>query len=127
MVDILREAGMAPAGESAAVQVILGLLTARLRFFEDRKRHPIADEQIVRPLFATGEPRSGTTLRHALLAQETLDEDEAYAAAGIEREQAPAALARGDVPGVPPEPGVLPSPPAGSEGLPIASSQAPSG
>ena len=66
-------------------------------------------------------------LAHALLARETLDEDEAYAAAGIPREQAPAALARGDVPGVPPDPGMLPERPAGDDGLPIASSQAPSG
>jgi hypothetical protein len=50
--------------------VTLWLLTSRLRFFEDRKRYSIGDEKIERPLFATGEPRSGTTLLHALLAQD---------------------------------------------------------
>jgi cell division protease FtsH len=42
-------------------------------------------------------------LAEVLFAKETLDEDEAYAAAGVQREVAPGALARGDVPGVPPE------------------------
>jgi hypothetical protein len=44
------------------------LLTDRLRFFNDRKLYPIADEVIDRPMFATGEPRSGTTLMHALMS-----------------------------------------------------------
>jgi hypothetical protein len=39
-----------------------------LELFEDRKRYPIGQERIERPLFATGEARSGTTLLHALLA-----------------------------------------------------------
>ena len=48
-------------------------------------------------------------LAHTLLARETLNEDEAYAAAGVTRETAPAAIARGEtpgsgrVPGLPPE------------------------
>jgi cell division protease FtsH len=45
-------------------------------------------------------------LAHRLLETETLDEDEAYAAAGLSRDSAPAAVARGDVPGHPAEPGV---------------------
>jgi cell division protease FtsH len=45
-------------------------------------------------------------LAHALVEKETLDEDEAYAAAGVPRASAPGALARGDVPGVPREPGM---------------------
>jgi cell division protease FtsH len=45
-------------------------------------------------------------LAQALLERETLNEDEAYAAAGIRRETAPGALARGEVPGVPAEPGM---------------------
>ncbi|HVN13360.1 MAG TPA: ATP-dependent zinc metalloprotease FtsH [Kineosporiaceae bacterium] len=62
-------------------------------------------------------------LAHALLRKETLNEDEAYAAAGVQREDAPGALARGDVPGVPPEPGIPPQPThAGSSDLPVASS-----
>jgi cell division protease FtsH len=37
-------------------------------------------------------------LAHALVERETLDEDEAYAAAGVPRESAPAAVARGETP-----------------------------
>jgi len=47
-------------------------------------------------------------LAHTLLARETLDEEEAYAAAGIRRENAPAAVARGEVPGTKPAPGLPP-------------------
>jgi hypothetical protein len=44
------------------------MLTDRLKFFNDRKIYPLADEVIDRPMFATGEPRSGTTLMHALMS-----------------------------------------------------------
>jgi hypothetical protein len=64
----IRGAGMDVAGQREAAKVCRWLLDSRLRFFEDRKRWPIADERIERPLFATGEPRSGTTLLHALLS-----------------------------------------------------------
>jgi Sulfotransferase family len=59
---------MDQAGRQAAADNIHWLLTDRLRFFEDRKRWPLADEVIDRPMFATGEPRSGTTLMHALMS-----------------------------------------------------------
>jgi cell division protease FtsH len=49
-------------------------------------------------------------LAQRLLEAETLDEDDAYAAAGIARESAPGALARGEVPGKPPAPGIPPAP-----------------
>jgi hypothetical protein len=50
---------------------ILRMLSNRLRLVEDRKHHPeIADEVIRSPIFITGFPRSGTTLLHALLAQD---------------------------------------------------------
>jgi cell division protease FtsH len=45
-------------------------------------------------------------LAHRLLAAETLDEDDAYAAAGITRDEAPGALARGEVPGTHVAPGI---------------------
>jgi cell division protease FtsH len=54
-------------------------------------------------------------LAHTLLERETLDEDEAYAAAGIPREVAAGALARGEAPGserapgMPPEDAAIPS------------------
>ena len=59
---------MDTAGRQAAAENIHWLLTDRLKFFEDRKRWPLADEVIERPMFATGEPRSGTTLMHALMS-----------------------------------------------------------
>lgn len=59
---------MDAAGRRAAADNIHWLLTDRLRFFEDRKLYPLAEEVIDRPMFATGEPRSGTTLMHALMS-----------------------------------------------------------
>jgi len=59
---------MDAAGRAAAAANIHWLLTDRLRFFEDRKRWPLAEEVVDRPMFATGEPRSGTTLMHALMS-----------------------------------------------------------
>jgi hypothetical protein len=67
-VEQIRQAGMDAAGQRAAAEVCHWLLTSRLELIADRERYPIASEEIVRPLFATGEPRSGTTLLHALLS-----------------------------------------------------------
>ena len=67
-VEHLKSVGMDAGGQQQAAHVCHWLLTDRLRFFEDRKRYPIGEEVIVKPLFATGEPRSGTTLLHALLS-----------------------------------------------------------
>jgi Sulfotransferase family len=67
-VDEIRKSLVHPEGEREAAAVIHWLLISRLQFFADRVRHPIAEERIVRPVFATGEPRSGTTLLHALLS-----------------------------------------------------------
>lgn len=67
-VDHLNGTGMDAAGEEAAAAVCHWLLTTRLEFFADRKRYPVAEEIIERPMFATGEPRSGTTLMHALMS-----------------------------------------------------------
>jgi cell division protease FtsH len=47
-------------------------------------------------------------LAHTLFDKETLGEDEAYAAAGIPRDRAPAAVARGEAPGSRPVPGLPP-------------------
>ena len=68
LIDKFRQAGMDADGERIAAEVALGLLKQRLKVFEDRKRFPIADEVIEAPIFATGEPRSGTTLLHMLLS-----------------------------------------------------------
>jgi hypothetical protein len=67
-VGLIQGVGMDEAGQRAAAAVCLWLLTLRLEFFEDFKRYPIAQEKIERPLFATGEARTGTTLLQALLS-----------------------------------------------------------
>jgi hypothetical protein len=67
-VSWLRSQGMNEAGQRAAASVCMWLLTSRLQFMEDRERLPVGAEIIDKPLFATGEPRSGTTLLHALLS-----------------------------------------------------------
>lgn len=67
-VDHLKSIGMDEAGQRAGAAVCHWLLVSRLQLFEDRKRYPIGEEKIVKPLFATGQPRSGTTLLHALMS-----------------------------------------------------------
>ena len=59
-VSYLQSQGMDEAGQRAAASVCVWLLTSRLQLIEDRRRYPIAAETIEKPLFATGEPRSGT-------------------------------------------------------------------
>ncbi|OBI11724.1 sulfotransferase [Mycobacterium sp. E2327] len=67
-VDHLNGIGMDANGIEQAEGVCHWLLTSRLEFIEDRNRYPIGAEVIDRPMFVTGEPRSGTTLVHALMA-----------------------------------------------------------
>lgn len=67
-VDHLNGLGMASDGRRQAADVCHWLLTTRLELIEDRNRYPVADESIDRPMFVTGEPRSGTTLMHALMS-----------------------------------------------------------
>lgn len=67
-VDHLNALGMDADGRSQAAQVCRWLLTSRLEFIEDRNRFPIGDEVVAAPMFVTGEPRSGTTLMHALMS-----------------------------------------------------------
>jgi hypothetical protein len=67
-IDHLNSIGMNADGRARAEQVCHWLLSTRLQFFADRQRYPIAQEVIERPMFATGEPRSGTTLMHALMS-----------------------------------------------------------
>jgi cell division protease FtsH len=59
-------------------------------------------------------------LATTLLRRETLDEDDAYAAAGLPREAAPGAVARGEAPGSKPAPGLPPEDVvAGEGGVPV--------
>lgn len=64
----LNSLGMDADGIREAARVCHWLLTSRLEFIEDRNRYPIGDEVIEAPMFVTGEPRSGTTLMHALMS-----------------------------------------------------------
>ena len=67
-VHLLSSIGMDADGARQAAAVCHWLLTSRLEFFEDRNRYPVAQEVVDRPMFVTGEPRSGTTLMHALMS-----------------------------------------------------------
>lgn len=67
-VELIRSARMNEASQRVAATNIHGLLTDRLRFFDDHIHYGLGKEVIERPLFVTGEPRSGTTLLHALLS-----------------------------------------------------------
>ena len=70
VVDRLNGSGLGERGSGAAAFTIDGLLTSRLQFIDDHARLPLSTEPVTAPLFATGEPRSGTTLLHALLAED---------------------------------------------------------
>lgn len=67
-VALLNGLGMDADGCGRAAEVCHWLLTTRLEFIADRERFPVAEEVIDRPMFVTGEPRSGTTLMHALMS-----------------------------------------------------------
>ena len=63
------EAQLTTIGRVAARKRLLSLLETRLLLVEHRRRVPaIADEQIVRPLFVLGLPRTGTTVLYGMLA-----------------------------------------------------------
>jgi hypothetical protein len=52
-----------------AVEMLTGVLVKRLRLVADRAEHPaIAEETVMAPVFIVGQPRSGSTHLHALLA-----------------------------------------------------------
>jgi len=68
VVDLVQQANMDAEGQAKAVANCLWLLSDRLRFFDDHKSYQLDNELIEKPLFATGEPRAGTTLLHALLS-----------------------------------------------------------
>lgn len=66
-----HEARLHTVGRIAVRSDTVALLAGRLRLTADRARYPaIADERIVRPLFITGLPRTGSTLLFHLLAQD---------------------------------------------------------
>jgi cell division protease FtsH len=66
----------------------------------DREARRIVDDCYTDAVPTLGRHREQLDrLAHTLLERETLDEDEAYAAAGIRPETAPAPIARGEAPG----------------------------
>jgi hypothetical protein len=67
--SLVQDAALNQVGRISAQRQILELLAHRLRLTEHRRRHPeLAAEQIERPVFILGLPRTGTSLLHALLA-----------------------------------------------------------
>ena len=65
------EARLNLIGRIVAREAIVRHLVNRLRLEQDRRRYPgIAREEIRRPIVITGLPRSGSTLLHALLAED---------------------------------------------------------
>jgi len=72
LVRALREeATLNVAGQAALRELIVGLLAQRLQVEDWYRRYPeIDDEQIERPLFGLGLPRTGSTALSHLLAQD---------------------------------------------------------
>ena len=68
VVETVGSAGMSEEGRRLAASNIHWLLSDRLRFFDDHEQYGLGAEVIDSPLVVTGEPRSGTTLLHALLS-----------------------------------------------------------
>jgi Sulfotransferase family len=66
-----HESALTERGRRGADLRLAMALEARLRFIDDRKRSPeLAREDIVKPIFITGLPRSGSTFLHTLMAQD---------------------------------------------------------
>lgn len=72
LIDSLeREAQLTWLGRTIARRELVRLLENRLRLVEDRRAHPeIAAEEIRRPVFVVGLPRTGSTILHDILAQD---------------------------------------------------------
>lgn len=73
LVEALKhEAKLSQIGRIAASGRLLDELSTRLQLIEYRKQRPeVARQQIVRPLFVLGLPRTGTTILYELLAQDS--------------------------------------------------------
>jgi hypothetical protein len=71
VVDKLFEAKVPEDRYPDAIDQISDVIAERLRMERDRQEHPeIAAQQIERPLIVSGFARSGTTMLHALLAED---------------------------------------------------------
>lgn len=66
-----EEGGQDEAGQARFAERLIALLVTRLKLYADRAAMPeIAQQKIVAPIVVTGLPRGGTTILHALLAQD---------------------------------------------------------
>jgi sulfotransferase family protein len=69
--SLAAEAELNAVGERIASERALLHTVNRLNYVHDRTQYPaIADEEIVRPVFIIGFPRTGTTILHDILAQD---------------------------------------------------------
>jgi Sulfotransferase family len=67
--SVNHDADLPDPVRDGVVAMITGLLVKRLRLVDDRARNPqIARETVADPIFIVGQPRSGSTHLHALLA-----------------------------------------------------------
>lgn len=65
------EARLSQIGRIGTRANLLGKLCTRLKLIDHRKRHPeVARQEIARPVFLLGLPRTGTTIFYELLAQD---------------------------------------------------------
>jgi hypothetical protein len=66
-----NESRLNAIGRLIAHGLVLRNLENRLRVAEDWRKHPeMGEEQVVRPIFVVGLPRTGTTILHDLMAQD---------------------------------------------------------
>ncbi len=69
--SLTQEAELNFIGTMAAQRRVLTLLETRLRLLDHRRRHPgVSEQQIERPIFVIGLPRTGTTVLYGLLASD---------------------------------------------------------
>ncbi len=72
LLAVKKEAELTTIGRIAVRQDVLRLLKNRLQLVADRKRYPeIGQQKIEAPVAIVSFPRTGTTLLHGLLAQDT--------------------------------------------------------
>jgi hypothetical protein len=68
---LVDEARLSPIGVEVAHGDLMRALTNRLGVIDWRKKNPeVARQQITRPIFIVGQPRTGTTILYDLLAQD---------------------------------------------------------
>jgi hypothetical protein len=66
-----REARLNFLGRTVAQQLALRLIRSQIRILKELDRHPeVCDQEIRRPVFVVGLPRTGTTILLALLSQD---------------------------------------------------------